>query len=128
MSNTTIDGGGMITLSGDNQRRLFVVNPGARLELQNIVIDSGFSDSGDGGAIQNLDTLVITNSSFLGNNVSNDWNGGAIYSHGHLSIVDSVFRSNEEAAPAQSMCKGLLRIFTIAPLFKTKQPTSAPWA
>ena len=94
-ANTTIDGGGNITLSGDNARRLFVVNSGARLELQNIVIEQGFSDSGDGGAIRNFDTLIIVNSKFLNNRTSSAWSGGAIYSNGHLTISSSGFSNNQ---------------------------------
>src|SRR5262245_9424436 len=37
-ANTTIDGGGMITLSGQKARQLFVVNSGAALTLRNIVL------------------------------------------------------------------------------------------
>ncbi len=61
---TTIEGGDVIALSGDNARRLFVVNPRARLELRNIVIEKGRSTNGDGGAIYNLDTVSISNSTF----------------------------------------------------------------
>ncbi len=94
-TNTTIDGGGTIALSGDNARRLFIVNPGARLELRNIVIENGFSKGGGGGAILNLDTLSIANSQFLSNTVTNDWSGGAIYSNNHLAISDSRFSYNQ---------------------------------
>jgi hypothetical protein len=48
--NTTIDGGGKITLDGQNAHRLFDV--GAVLTLRNIVLTRG-SFNGDGGAIRN---------------------------------------------------------------------------
>lgn len=91
----TIDGGGTITLSGDNARRLFVVNDRARLELNNITIEKGFSKSGHGGAIYNLDTVNISNSTFRNNATTSEWNGGAIYSSSHLAISFSTFTNNE---------------------------------
>ena len=92
---TTIDGGGQITLSGDNARRLFIVNPGARLELDNIVIEKGLSKSGHGGAIYNQDTVSISNSRFRNNATTSDWSGGAIFSSSHLAMNNTVFSNNE---------------------------------
>lgn len=92
---TTIDGGDKITLSGDNARRLFIVNLRARLELDNIVIEKGLSKGGDGGAIYNLDTVSISNSTFRNNATTSEWRGGAIYSNSHLAMNNTVFSSNE---------------------------------
>src|SRR5512135_30819 len=49
-SNTTINGGGTITLSGGGVRQLFVVSPGATLTLTSITIRDGYSSASDGGA------------------------------------------------------------------------------
>ena len=92
---TTIDGGDTITLSGDNARRLFIVNPRARLELDNIVIEKGLSKGGDGGAIYNLDTVSISNSTFRNNATTSAWSGGAIFSSSHLAMNNTVFSNNE---------------------------------
>jgi predicted outer membrane repeat protein len=94
-TNTTIDGGGTITLSGDHARRLFVVNTGARLELDNLVIENGLAKASDGGAIRNLDTLAINHSTLRDNGTTSDLNGGAIYSNNHLSISFSRFTGNQ---------------------------------
>src|SRR3954469_17382637 len=48
---TTINGGGKITLSGNNARRLFTVNAGASLDLVSIVLTKGNSGTESGGAI-----------------------------------------------------------------------------
>ena len=92
---TTIDGGGTIALSGDNARRLFIVNPRARLELDNIVIEKGLSKGGDGGAIYNLDTVSISNSTFRNNATTSAFSGGAIFSSSHLAMNNTVFSNNE---------------------------------
>jgi predicted outer membrane repeat protein len=94
-ASTTIDGGGSLTLSGDNARRLFVVNAGARLELDDIVIEKGLSRDGHGGAIYNLDTVSISNSQFRNNATTSDWSGGAIFSNSHLVMNNTVFSNNE---------------------------------
>ena len=71
--NTTIDGEGKITLSGDNARRLFVVSSGVTLTLNNITLSNGYTASGNGGAIYNGSfggdggTLIINNSQLLNN-------------------------------------------------------------
>src|SRR5688572_374699 len=53
-ANTTINGAGGITLSGNSANRLFRVNPGVRLTLQNITLVGGNAGAGlHGGAILN---------------------------------------------------------------------------
>ncbi|HEX5688570.1 MAG TPA: choice-of-anchor Q domain-containing protein, partial [Roseiflexaceae bacterium] len=91
---TTIDGGGKITLSGQNARQLFAVAGGARLTLRNIVLADGLS-GGDGGAIStglgsevSIEHSTIRNSKALAS-------GGAIVSYGPLTIVDSVLEDNQ---------------------------------
>src|SRR5687768_9219593 len=49
-ANTTIDGGGKITLSGDNARRLFEISS-VTLTLNNITLSNGYAAGADGGAI-----------------------------------------------------------------------------
>ncbi len=49
-THTIVDGGNKITLSGGNNYRIFVVDSGAVLTVQSIVLTNG-SSSGDGGAI-----------------------------------------------------------------------------
>src|SRR5881396_647856 len=59
---TTVDGGGVITLSGGFATSLFSVTNGVTLTLRNIVLDSTFSNDTDGGAISSQGTLFVENS------------------------------------------------------------------
>lgn len=79
-ANTTINGGGQITLSGGGGTRLFNVQNGATLTLQAITLRDGYSSS-DGGAIyvERLGTAVLTDA-FIHDSVAA--NGGAIALNG----------------------------------------------
>ena len=105
-SNTTINGGGQITLSGGGNTRLFTLQNGASLTLQNITLQNGYSSS-DGGAIyvERLSTLNMTNSAI---NNSTARNGGAIALNGWgssdaggtLNVTNSSFSGNSSTAAA----------------------------
>jgi hypothetical protein len=94
---TTIDGGGQITLDGQEARQLFVVSPGVSLTLRNIVLEKGFS-SLDGGAIYNGlnggdgGELLLENSTIR--NSKANLSGGAIVSTGPLTITNSRLEGN----------------------------------
>ncbi len=92
-ANTTIDGGGQITLSGQNARQLFVVSTGASLTLCDIVLTNGFS-GGDAGAILNDigGVLILENSAIRDSNAG--LSGGAIVSYGPLTITNSRLEGN----------------------------------
>jgi predicted outer membrane repeat protein len=94
-ANTTIDGGGTITLSGNNLFRLFLVTNGVSLTLKNVVIEDGHYDGTDGGAIRNLGSLTVIASKFVNNSTTSSWSGGAIFSNGTLNVSNSVFSSNQ---------------------------------
>lgn len=94
VKNTTIDGGGVITLSGNNTSRIFVVNTATTLTVNNLTITRGYAD-GDGGAIANFGTLRVNNSKFTENQTSSNYSGGAILSYGPLEINDSQFTKNK---------------------------------
>ncbi len=55
-ANTTVDGAGKITLSGGNARRIFTVNSGATLALNNLTLTSG--NAVGGGLIRNDGVLL----------------------------------------------------------------------
>ena len=103
---TTIDGGGQILLSGGNSTRLFNLQNGASLTLQDITLADGFSN-GDGGAIyvERLSTLTLTSSTI---NNSTAANGGAIALNGWgssdaggtLIVTNSSFSGNSSMAAA----------------------------
>lgn len=88
---TTIDGGGQITLSGANTRQLFVVSGGAALTLRNIVLTNG-SSSLDGGAIYNDGELILENTTIRDSRATAS--GGAIVSYGLLTISNSLLEGN----------------------------------
>ncbi|MGQ0602085.1 MAG: hypothetical protein ACT4QE_10370, partial [Anaerolineales bacterium] len=90
--NTTIDGGGTITLDGQNTHRLFDV--GAVLTLRNIVLTRGYFN-GDGGAIRNNSngTLILEGSIIRDSRAT--LSGGAILSDGGpLTITNSLLEGN----------------------------------
>jgi hypothetical protein len=98
-ANTTIDGAGKITLSGQDATRLFVVSNGAALTLRNIVLTNGFS-SGNGGTIYNgatgsdsFGSVTLENSTIR--NSRSDLSGGAIVSTGPLTITNSLLENNQ---------------------------------
>jgi predicted outer membrane repeat protein len=89
---TTIDGGGVVTLDGQGLTRLIQVNAGAAVELRGLTLTNGFTDTTDGGAILNNGTLAIESSTLIGN--SSEGLGGAVYSSGVLTINASALTGN----------------------------------
>lgn len=88
---TTIDGGGTITLDGQNTFRIFDV--GARLTLRGLVLARAYFN-GDGGAIRNTPNgaLVLENSTIRDSHAA--LSGGAILSLGPLTISNSLLERN----------------------------------
>ncbi len=119
-TNTSIDGGGLITISGHGTQ-VFSVSSGTHtLTIANLAVsnrsgyDAAISNSGaltatnctfsgnrdlggDGGAIHNGGTLTVTNSTFSGNSTS-DYGGGAIYNAGTAIVTNSAFTGNNSGA------------------------------
>lgn len=91
-ADTTIDGGGVITLSGGNTASLFQVFDPRRLTLQNITLADGKSAGTAAGAIENFGTTLIINST-LRDNVSTS-NGGAIANYGMLNLYNTIVAKN----------------------------------
>ena len=93
----TIDGGSAgITISGDNQYRVFEVGSGAKLTLSNLTVADSGSDApdGGGGAILNVGgTLEVINSTLSGNSAPNG--GGAILNaEGTVTVSNSTLSGN----------------------------------
>ena len=106
MTDTTINGAGVITLSGGGTTRLFDVQNGAHLTIQELTIANGYStDDGGGIYVERLGILAVTDSIFTGNT---GYNGGAIATNGWgwddvgvvLSVTGSTFSQNTATAPA----------------------------
>ncbi|HRA67327.1 MAG TPA: choice-of-anchor Q domain-containing protein, partial [Caldilinea sp.] len=94
----SMDGGGLITLSGENAHRLFRVQPGASLRLANLILADGSAVEGAGSILNEgtlvLDTVTIRNSKTTGVNSG----GGAITNlAGTLTIFGSQLVNNEAA-------------------------------
>lgn len=88
----TIDGGGNITISGNNAVRVMIINSGADLTLQNLTIVKGSGFAG-GGIYNNGGTLSVTSSTFSANIAAGG--GGGIYNNGGtLTVTSSTFSGN----------------------------------
>lgn len=99
-SSITIDGGNKITISGNNVSRIFIVNGGATLTLQNIVLTNGFvagggGTSSDGGAIYNSGTLILAHTTIQNSQTSAANSGGAIVTYGELDLINSILANNK---------------------------------
>ena len=88
--NTTIDGDGLITLSGSNTYffQVFFANS---LTLRNITLANGSSSIA--GAIENFGTTTISKSQLVNNQSSNV--AGAIFNQGQLVLTDSSLSNNQ---------------------------------
>jgi hypothetical protein len=107
-ANTSIDGAGLVTLSGNDKVRLFQVEEGITLSLDNLTVTRGFSGGQvsftEGGAVANFGTLNVTRCRFSDNTAHASGaplssvaraRGGAISSVlGSLTISDSTFIGN----------------------------------
>src|SRR5262249_42000546 len=84
----TIDGGGVVAISGNFLSRVFEVDSGALETLTGLTIRYGFSpdrfDDADGGGIFNAGILTVSNSTLSGNSAAND--GGGIFNAGVLTV------------------------------------------
>lgn len=93
----TIDGGGRIILDGQNAARLFFANEGVSLTLKNILLLSGNSGAGGGGAIEAFGAFITLDRATLSLNQAGT-NGGAVAcaraADGWLHIIDSQFEGN----------------------------------
>ena len=91
-SDITIKGGGF-TISGAKKHRIFVINSGRKLRIENLTLSHGRT-SGYGAAIStHSGEVVVRNSAFRNNNSNGD--GGAIYTYsGNVDVRGSTFRNN----------------------------------
>jgi CSLREA domain-containing protein len=112
-SNVTFDGPTTrVVISGNNNSRVFTVDPGKTVAISNLMISNGRANSG--GGINNAGTLTLTgstiggdNSSILGNrtndgadvsgalNGGNGGDGGGIYNTGTLRLINCTVSGNQ---------------------------------
>ena len=88
-----LDGGGLLTISGGNNRRIFIVNGGASATFQNLTISNGFVTGGNGAGILNFGTAAIVNSTFFQNDIV-DGGGSALQNVGAMTVDRSTFLNN----------------------------------
>ncbi len=113
-----IDGGGDVTVSGNDSVRVFEVQSGARLSLSKLTITDGITNEfssgiqpGLGGGIHNVGTLTVTNSTLSGNIAGS---GGAIANDGGtLTVANATIFSNHAANGGGGIRNGILNSGTI---------------
>jgi uncharacterized repeat protein (TIGR01451 family) len=95
-SDITINGGGY-AISGYDSFRVFAVDSGGTLTLNNIAVINGHVGGSDGGGIFNFGGTVNLNDSVLHHNNSNTGNAGGIFNsyRGTVNITDSALYYNE---------------------------------
>jgi predicted outer membrane repeat protein len=111
-ANTTIDGGGKITLSGNSASRLFVVNSLQSLDLQNIVMEDGAGGGSNGGAIENDGFLGMENSTIKDSTAGAF--AGALLSFGAADITNSTFLNNKASNGGAIVASGSNAQVTLA--------------
>ncbi len=92
---TAIDGGSLITLDGDLKYRLFTINAGKQLTLNNITLTHGHA-AGPGGAVL-VDGALIGNKIIMSlSQAETNFGGGAIYvtKSGGATLTSSRIVSN----------------------------------
>ncbi|MBA2714247.1 MAG: right-handed parallel beta-helix repeat-containing protein, partial [Rubrobacteraceae bacterium] len=96
---TTVDGGGVVTVSGNDSSRVFDVGADASLTVRGLTVRDGSALVGgddfdlSGGGIRSSGTLTIVGSNLTGN--SADWDGGGIFNRGGvLSVVGTTVSDN----------------------------------
>lgn len=92
-SETTIDGGGKITLSGNNAAQLFSVNA-VLFTLKNIVLEKGYGGTADGGAINNFGRVILDHAT-IRDSTDSSFKGGAIFSMGQIEMYHSTLDNNK---------------------------------
>ncbi len=99
------------TLSGNNVRRLFIVNPGKKLVLSNLTLANGNAGSDYGGAVYVNGGTLQTQNAGMRNNVTNGYAGGAIVSpNGNLIIEGTIFENNSASSGAAISATGNIDI------------------
>src|SRR6185503_7822970 len=91
---TTVDGGGLITLSGGNAARVFGVDSGA-LTVKQLTIADGLDQSNNGGGgISNFLGNVTVIGCTLRANRALGGGGGISNNGGTVTVIDSTFDGN----------------------------------
>ncbi|MBI3964809.1 MAG: Ig-like domain repeat protein [Chloroflexi bacterium] len=89
----TVDGGGLVTLSGGGRWQVLVVRAGATLTLRRITLANGYTGpaSAGGAAIDNAGALALSDSTISGHR---GLGAGAVRNRGTLTVTGSAFSDN----------------------------------
>lgn len=102
----TLDGGGILTVDGNQRHRVFSVPRGVQVELVALTVANGRETDENGGGIRNEGTLTLTNTTVSGSSAGDDREcrtddpvsscseGGGIWSEGTLTLVDATISGN----------------------------------
>jgi hypothetical protein len=87
----TIDGAGVVHVSGNHQGRVFAVDPGVQAVLTGLTIQDGSMPFAVGGGIVNTGTLTVSNSTVSGNSAKF---AGGIFNGGTLTVNNATLDGN----------------------------------
>jgi hypothetical protein len=88
-----VDGGGLVTLDGEDLRQVFLVQAGGDLTLRDLVLANGDVSVGNGGALANYGVLTLERVTVRDSQALLGY-GGGIYNQGRLVLVDSQVLGN----------------------------------
>ena len=85
-----------ITISGNEQVRVFRVNSGAKLTLNHLKVAGGIANGASGGGLMNTGAVKVRNTTFSNNSAAY---GGGIFNNagGTLTVTNSTFSGNSAA-------------------------------
>ncbi len=101
---TTIDGGGVITLTGGLATGLFRVDAAGALVLKDIILDSAYNFNTSGGAIWSAGPLTLTHVTIQNSQTGSQFCGGAILIAGDTIITNSTFNKNNASLGGGAIC------------------------
>ena len=102
----SLDGGGNLTVDGNQSHRVFSVPAGVTAQLIRLTVANGRETDEHGGGIRNAGTLTLANSTVSGSSAGDDGGcrtddqaslcseGGGIWSEGTLTLMDSKISGN----------------------------------
>lgn len=92
------DGENIVTITAAASRRIFSIDSGANVVLENLNFEGNGTVNSNGGAIYNSGNLTLNHTDFSGFHLSSGNRGGVIYNYAEgsitLNINDSVFHDN----------------------------------
>jgi hypothetical protein len=106
-NDVALDGGGNLTVDGNDDHGVFQVEEGVTAELRGFTVTGG--DDNHGGGIDNAGTLTVTGCTLFENSSL-----GAIFNTGEMTIVNSTLSENARGAHCDSIlnCDGVMRIIS----------------